>query len=145
MRVDTADYQKDILPHVAQAERTVDLRDSPTRQWLKLVTDEGVFLGCVALNRTLPKIATVDGLYVLPEHRGKGYTGSLVAAARHLAVMDLSLDRLHSTIVVKQGHGTPYDKYDRIITVRPLINGDKRLTVLRELKVFRQGGAENGR
>jgi hypothetical protein len=137
MRVVAADYQKDILPHVAQAEASVDLRDLPTRQWFKLVDDAGVFLGCVSLNRNLPKIATVDGLYIPPEHRGKRYTTPLVAEARQQAVDDPSLDRLHSTIIETPGRGTPYDEYDRILTTMPLTDGSKRLTVVRELKLFR--------
>jgi hypothetical protein len=139
MRVVPADYQKDISPHVedAHAEDTVDLRDLPTRQWFKLINNTGTFLGCIALNRNLPKIATVDGLYVPPEHRGKGYTVPLVAEARQQAVDDLSLDRLHSTIIETPGRGTPYDKYDWILTSLPLTNGSRRLTVVRELKLFR--------
>jgi hypothetical protein len=145
MRVVEADYQQDIQPHVAQAERSVDLRDIPTRQWFKLVDDQGQFLGCVALNRNLPRIATVDGLYVPQEHRGKGYTTPLVAEARQRAVDDLSLDRLHSTIIEREGHDTPYDEYDRILTAQPLINGGRRLTVTRELRLFRQQGEQHVR
>jgi hypothetical protein len=140
MRVVPATYQEDIAPHAeaAHAEGFVDVSDAPTRQWLKLVNGSDEMLGCVAINRSLPRKAWCDGLYIPPKHRGKGYVKILVADARERVVQDLSLDWFLCTIVAKRGHKTPLDKYDQVIISAPLSNGDKRLTTVRNMKAFRQ-------
>lgn len=146
MRVEPADHAVDIapfIPLVKEEGQGVLLDDSPHHRWLKLVDDEGAFLGCVAIkSEAVPSRVWCVGHFIPPEHRGKGYAQILVDESRRIVAADPTIDWYSCTVRIPEGRNTPLDEFDQVVHKAALPEGGYEITTSRNMKAVRAAQAQ---